>query len=49
MLFTYVYKCDFCYCSVAKSCPTLLDPMDGSMPAFPVRHHLLEFAQVLIH
>ena len=48
-MFIYVYKCDFCYCSVAKSCPTLPDPMDCCMPAFPVRHHLLEFAQVLIH
>ena len=48
-MFIYVDKCDFCYCSVAKSCPTLPDPMDCSMPAFPVPQHLLEFAQVLIH
>ena len=26
------------YCSVAKSCPTLCDPMDCSTPGFPVRH-----------
>ena len=26
------------YCSVAKSCPTLCDPMDCSTPAFPVLH-----------
>jgi len=25
-----------CYCSVAKLCPTLCDPMDCSMPGFPV-------------
>ena len=25
--------------------PTLCDPMDCSMPSFPVLHHLLEFAQ----
>ena len=25
-------------CSVAKSCPTLCDPMDCSMPGFPVLH-----------
>ena len=25
-------------CSVAKSCPTLGDPMDCSMPGFPVLH-----------
>ena len=29
--------------------PTLCDPMDYSMPTLPVPHHLLEFAQVLIH
>ena len=26
-------------------CPTLCDPMNGSTPAFPVLHYLLEFAQ----
>ena len=25
-----------CCCSVAKSCPTLCDPMNGSTPGFPV-------------
>ena len=30
---------------VAKSCPTLCDPMDCSMPGFPVLHYLHEFAQ----
>ena len=25
-----------CHCSVAKLCPTLCDPMDCSMPGFPV-------------
>ena len=34
-------------CSVAKSCPTLCDPMDCSMPGFTVLHHLLEFAQIV--
>ena len=29
-------------CSVAQSCLTLCDPMDCSMPGFPVLHHLLE-------
>ena len=32
-------------CSVAQSCPTLLDPMDCSMPSFPLLHHLPELAQ----
>ena len=34
-----------CSCSVAKSCPTLPDPMDCSTPGFPVHHQLLELAQ----
>ena len=37
------------FCSVAKSCLTLRDPMDCRRPGFPVRHHLLEFAQVHVH
>ena len=31
--------------SVAQSCPTLFDPMDCSMPGFPVYHQLPEFTQ----
>ena len=38
-----------CYFSVAKSYPTLLDPMDCSTPGLPVLHHLLEFAQTRVH
>ena len=38
-----------CFCSVAKSCPTLCDPMDCSTPGFPVHYHLPEFAQVHVH
>ena len=33
-------------CSVAQSCPTLCDPMVCSTPGFPVRHRLLELAQI---
>ena len=29
-----------CCCSVAELCSTLCDPMDCSMPGFPVPHHL---------
>ena len=29
----------YCCCSVVKSCPTLCNSMDCSMPAFPVLHH----------
>ena len=34
-----------CCCSIAKLCSTLYDPMNSSMPGFPVLHYLLEFAQ----
>ena len=35
--------------SVTQSCPTFYNPMDCSMPGFPVLHHLLEFAQIRVH
>ena len=35
--------------SVAKSCPTICDPLDGSTPGFPVLHYLLEFVQTQVH
>ena len=35
--------------SVTKSCLPLHDPMDCSMPGFPVLHHLPEFAQVHVY
>ena len=37
------------FSSVAQSCPTLCNPMDCSMPGFPVHHQLLELAQILVH
>ena len=37
------------WCSVAQSCLTLCNPMDCSMPGFPVHHQLLELAQTYIH
>ena len=30
-------------------CPTLCNPMDYSMPGFPVLHRLPEFAQINVH
>ena len=39
----------WCCCSVSKSCATLCDPMDGSMPGFPILHYLQEFAQPHVH
>ena len=40
-------KCQFS--SFTKSCPTLCDPMDCSMPGFPVHHQLTELAQTHVH
>ena len=37
------------FTSIAQSCLTLCDPMDCSMPGFPVLHHLLELAQTHVH
>ena len=39
----------FTTCSVAKSCLTLCDPMDCSMPGSSVLHYLPEFAQIHVH
>ena len=37
-----IYSC----CSVAQLCPILCNPMECSMPGFPVLHHLWELAQI---
>ena len=37
------------FSSVAQSCPTLCDPMDGSMPGLPVHHQLPELTQTHVH
>ena len=44
-MIAYLCQC----CSFARSCPTLLNPVDCSMPGFPVPHHLPEFAQIRVH
>ena len=38
-----------CCCSVTQLRPTLWDPMDCSMPDFPVLHSLPDSAQIYIH
>ena len=43
-----VVLCCCCY-PVAKLCPIFCDPMNCSMPAFPVFHCLSEFAQMHVH
>ena len=35
------------FSSVAQSCPTLCNPMNRSMPGFPVHHQLPEFTQTM--
>ena len=37
------------FSSVAQSCSTLCEPMDSSMPGFPVYHQLLELTQLHVH
>ena len=39
----------FQFSSVTQSCPTFCDPMDCSMPGFPVHSQLLEFARTHVH
>ena len=38
-----------CYYSVAKSCLTLCNPMECSMPSSSVPYYLLEFTQTHVH
>ena len=38
-----------CCCSITKSCPTLCDPVNCTMPGFPALHYLLELAQTPVH
>ena len=37
------------FSSATQSCLTLCDPMDCSMPVFPVHHQLPELAQTHVH
>ena len=52
--FSLSVQCSISYirfncCSVAQLCPTPCNPMDCSMPGFPVLHSLAEFAQTHVH
>ena len=50
--FDYMDLClqsDAHFSSVTKLSPTLCDPMDLSMPGFPVHHQHLELAQTHVH
>ena len=46
---TQIFCLESCCCSVAQLCLTLCDPMDCSMPGFPVLPCLLEFAQTHVY
>ena len=37
------------FSSVAQSCPILCNPIDCSMPGFPLHHQLLELTQAHVH
>ena len=37
------------FSSVTQLCPTLCDPVDNSMPGFPVHHQLPELTQTQVH
>ena len=39
----------FHFSSVTQSCPTLCDPMNRSMPGFPVHHQLTEITETHVH
>ena len=43
------YEAFCCCCSAAQSCPILCDPMDCSIPGFPVLCCLPELAQTHVH
>ena len=49
VLYHVVLYCHSCRCSLARSCPTLCDPVDCSMSDFPAHHQLLELAQTHVH
>ena len=46
---SYIQFSSVQFSSVSQSCPTFCDPMDGSMPGFPVHHQVPELAQPHAH
>ena len=49
LLFNTLPRHKDCCCLVTQSCPAICDPMDCSMPGFPVLHHLPQFARTQVH
>ena len=48
-LLIFIVAVNYCCCSVAKSCLTLCNPRNHSMPVFPVLQYLPELAQTHVH
>ena len=54
-LHVVTYHCEIsnvvfcCCCSVTKLCPALCNPMDCSMPGFPVLYYLPDFVLIHVH
>src|SRR5574337_1012771 len=46
---SYGFSSSVQFISVAQSCLTLCDPMNGSTPGLPVHHQLPEFTQTHVH
>ena len=49
LVVTFLPRSSVQFSSVARSCPTLCEPMDCSTPGFPVHHQLLELAQTHVY
>ena len=47
--FQHQIFCSLLFSSIAQSCPTLCNPMDCSMPGFPVHHQLPELTKTHVH
>ena len=45
---TYI-QCNIQFSSIARSCPTLCNPMNRSTPGLPVHHQLPVFTQTPVH
>ena len=45
----YIHICISSVSSIAQSCLTVCDPMEYSMPGFPVHHQLPEFIQTKVY
>ena len=49
LYFNVCHICMYISAQFTQACPTLCDPMDRSMPGFPVHHQLPESTQTHVH